>query len=114
MTSIGNDYGFVEIFRRQVEALCTPRDVVVGLSTSGNSQNVCTALAEAKRIGAFTICFTGMDGGEIVAVGDVALRVASKNTATIQEIHLLAGHILCDWVETAVCLKVAADGVTNE
>jgi D-sedoheptulose 7-phosphate isomerase len=103
LTSIGNDYGFNEIFRRQIQALCTPRDVVVGISTSGNSQNVCAALNEARAIGAFTACFTGIDGGKIAATVDVVLRVASADTARVQEAHILAGHILCDWVELAVC-----------
>ena len=103
LTAIGNDYGFHEIFRRQVQALCTPTDVVVGISTSGNSQNVCAALKEAREIGAFTACFTGIDGGEMAGIGDVVLKIASKDTARIQEAHILAGHILCDWVESAVC-----------
>jgi D-sedoheptulose 7-phosphate isomerase len=103
ITAIGNDYGFVEIFRRQVEAICNAGDVIVGISTSGNSKNVGAALTEAKKIGAFAACFTGMDGGEIAAVSHVALRVASKTTARIQEAHILAGHILCDWVELAIC-----------
>jgi D-sedoheptulose 7-phosphate isomerase len=115
LTSIGNDYGFDEIFRRQVEALCDPEDIVIGMSTSGNSQNVCAALAEAKKIGAFTVCFTGMDGGKIATVGDVAVRVASKDAARIQEVHLLAGHILCDWIETAICQEAATTVVaTND
>ena len=103
LTAIGNDYGFNEIFSRQIQALCVSRDVVVGISTSGNSQNVCAALIEAKKLGAFTACFTGSYGGELATIGDVALKIASKDTARIQEAHILAGHILCDWVELAVC-----------
>jgi D-sedoheptulose 7-phosphate isomerase len=103
LTAVGNDYGFIEIFRRQVEALCTPRDVVVGISTSGNSENVRGALEEAKKIGAFTGSFTGIDSGKIGLVSDAALRVVSNDTARIQEVHILAGHILCDWVEMEVC-----------
>ena len=103
LTAIGNDYGFDEVFRRQVEALCSSRDVVVGISTSGNSRNVCAALNEAKRIGAFTVCFTGRGGGEMAKLCDVALQIASKDTARIQEAHILAGHVLCDWIELAVC-----------
>lgn len=102
LTAIGNDYGFDEVFCRQVQALCAPGDVVVGISTSGNSRNVCAALNEAKGIGAFTACFTGGDGGEMAGIADVALKVASKDTARIQEAHILAGHILCDWVELAI------------
>jgi D-sedoheptulose 7-phosphate isomerase len=103
LTAIGNDFSFDEIFRRQVEALCTAGDVVVGISTSGNSKNVCAALGEAKKIGAFTVSFTGSDGGDIMTISDATLRVASKDTARIQEVHILAGHLLCDWVELAVC-----------
>jgi D-sedoheptulose 7-phosphate isomerase len=107
LTAIGNDYGFDEIFRRQIQALCAPADVVVGISTSGNSRNVSAALREAKEIGAFTACFTGSDGGELAAIGDLVLQVASKDTARIQEAHILAGHILCDWVEMAICAEDA-------
>ena len=107
LTAIGNDYGYHEIFRRQVEALCTSRDVVVGISTSGNSQNVCAALKEARKMGAFTVSFTGLTGGELATIANVALKVASKDTARIQEAHILVGHLLCDWVELAVCSEDA-------
>ena len=107
LTAIGNDYGFDEVFRRQVQALCSPGDVVVGISTSGNSRNVCAALKEAKEIGAFTACFTGVDGGEMAGIADLAFKAASKDTARIQEAHILAGHILCDWVELAICAEEA-------
>jgi D-sedoheptulose 7-phosphate isomerase len=103
LTSIGNDFGFDEIFGRQVNALCAPDDVVVGISTSGNSKNVCTALKEAKKIGAFTACLTGMDGGNAATISDRTLCIASKDTARIQEAHIFAGHVLCDLVELAVC-----------
>jgi D-sedoheptulose 7-phosphate isomerase len=103
LTAIGNDFSFDEIFSRQVEALCTAGDVVVGISTSGNSKNVCLALTEAKKIGAFTVSFTGSNGDRITRISDAAFRVASKDTARIQEVHILAGHLLCDWVELAVC-----------
>lgn len=103
LTAIGNDYGYDEIFRRQVEALCTSRDLIVGISTSGNSQNVCVALKEARKMGAFTVSFTGMTGGELAMIANIALKVASKDTARIQEAHILVGHLLCDWVELAVC-----------
>jgi D-sedoheptulose 7-phosphate isomerase len=104
LTAIGNDYGFDEIFSRQIQALCGRGDVVMGISTSDNSRNVCGALIEAKKIGAFTACFTGSNGGQLAATADITLKIASKDTARIQEAHILAGHILCDWVECAVCL----------
>ncbi len=102
LTAIGNDYGFQDVFRRQVEALCGPEDVVIGISTSGNSKNVCEALHEARRIGAFTAAFTGADGGQLVDTSDLLFKVASRDTARIQEAHILAGHILCDWIELAI------------
>jgi D-sedoheptulose 7-phosphate isomerase len=112
ITAIGNDYGFDQIFRRQVEALCAPGDVVVGISTSGNSQNVCLALMEAKKRGAFTISFTGANGGKLLSFSDLALRIASEETARIQEAHILTGHLLCDLVEQALCSGQAiAEGV---
>lgn len=103
LTAIGNDYGYERVFQRQVEALCAKGDVLVGISTSGSSKNVCAALQTARQIGAFTVAFTGQSGGEIAAIADVALRIPSKDTARIQEGHMLCGHMLCDWVERCVC-----------
>jgi D-sedoheptulose 7-phosphate isomerase len=103
LTAIGNDYCFNDIFRRQVEALGLAGDVVVGISTSGDSENIYAALAEAKKIGAYTVCFTGIGPGRIAGIADVTLRVESNDTARIQEVHILVGHLLCDWVELAVC-----------
>jgi D-sedoheptulose 7-phosphate isomerase len=103
LTAVGNDYGFEEIFRRQVEALCARGDVVVGISTSGNSRNVCLALEEAKRMGAYTVAFTGQGGGAMIGIADATIAIPSKDTARIQEAHALCGHMLCDWVEACVC-----------
>src|SRR5271156_6096847 len=103
LTSVANDYGFDDIFRRQVEALCVEGDVVVGISTSGNSRNVCTALQAAREGGAFTVAFTGADGGAVASIAEATLYVASKDAARIQEAHILCGHILCDWVELSIC-----------
>jgi D-sedoheptulose 7-phosphate isomerase len=103
LTAVGNDYGYERVFQRQVEALCTKGDVLVGISTSGSSKNVWAALQTARQIGAFTVAFTGQGGGEIATIADVALRVPSKDTARIQEAHILCGHMVCDWVERAVC-----------
>jgi D-sedoheptulose 7-phosphate isomerase len=99
LTAIGNDYGYDHVFRRQIEALCAAGDVVVGLSTSGNSKNVCSALEAARDLGAFTVAFTGESGGRAADVADISLRVSSKDTARIQEGHILCGHMICDWVE---------------
>lgn len=109
LTAIGNDYGYEQVFRRQVEALCVEGDVLVGLSTSGNSRNVCLALEAARSLGAVTVAFTGAGGGAMKHVADLALCVASKDTARIQEGHILCGHMLCDWVELEVCARRAPE-----
>jgi D-sedoheptulose 7-phosphate isomerase len=103
VTAIGNDYGYEHVFRRQIESLCTPRDVVVGLSTSGKSRNVFLALETAKSIGAFTVAFTGQGGGTMADIADETLRIASQETPRIQEGHILCGHMLCDYIEICVC-----------
>jgi D-sedoheptulose 7-phosphate isomerase len=110
LTAIGNDYGYEEVFRRQVEALCLAGDVVVGISTSGKSKNVRLALEAAKKLGAFTVAFTGVDGGAMATIADETLRIASKDTARIQEGHILCGHMLCEWVE----LKVSEISLTEK
>src|SRR5271169_5304405 len=107
LTAIANDCGFAEIFDRQLEALCAPGDVVVGISTSGKSRNVCAALERARELGAFTVAMTGESGGHLASYADACLRVASSDTARIQEGHILFGHILCEWVELATCIDHA-------
>ncbi|TCJ15451.1 SIS domain-containing protein [Parasulfuritortus cantonensis] len=99
LTSVGNDYGYEHIFARQVEALCTAADVVVGISTSGNSRNVLLAIAKAREIGAYTVGLLGGRGGQLKETCDLALVVGSDDTARVQEAHILIGHILCDLVE---------------
>jgi D-sedoheptulose 7-phosphate isomerase len=103
LTAIANDYGYERVFERQVEALCTKGDVLVGISTSGSSKNVCAALKSARKSGAFTVAFTGQGGGAMASVADITLSIASKDTARIQEGHILCGHMLCDWIELHVC-----------
>jgi D-sedoheptulose 7-phosphate isomerase len=103
LTAVGNDYGFERIFQRQVEALCNKGDVLVGISTSGSSKNVYAALQTARQIGARTIAFTGQGGGTIATVADISLCIASKDTARIQEAHIVCGHMVCDWIERCVC-----------
>ena len=103
LTAVGNDYGFEAIFARQIEALCQPGDVVVGLTTSGKSRNVCNAIQCARRLGAFTVGLTGESGGNLATLADACLRVASHDTARIQECHILFGHALCDRVESELC-----------
>jgi D-sedoheptulose 7-phosphate isomerase len=107
LTSIANDYGYEDVFRRQVEALCSVGDVAVGISTSGNSKNVCRALEEARKRGAFTVAMTGEGGGLLASIADAILCMPSRDTARIQEGHILCGHMLCDWVEIAICQQAA-------
>ena len=109
LTAIANDCGFAEVFDRQLEALCAPGDVVVGISTSGKSRNVCAALERARKLGAFTVAMTGESGGRLAGFADICLRVASSDTARIQEGHILFGHILCEWVELATCINHAVE-----
>lgn len=99
LTSVGNDYDFQNIFSRQVEALVNEGDVVVGISTSGNSKNVVNALTTAKEIGAVTIGLTGAGGGVMNELCDVCIKVPSKVTARIQEGHIMIGHIICELVD---------------
>jgi D-sedoheptulose 7-phosphate isomerase len=99
LTAVANDFGYEEVFRRQVESLVQPADVVVGISTSGLSENVIRGLMEAKKIGAKTIGLTGGNGGEFASLVDLVLKVQSENTQRIQECHILVGHILCGIVE---------------
>ena len=102
LTAIGNDYGYERIFQRQVEALCQTGDVLVGLSTSGNSQNVCLALKAARELGARTIAFTGQNGGAMAEIAEMALQIPSTETPRIQEAHILCGHMLCDYIESRI------------
>ncbi len=99
LTAVGNDYGFDHVFSRQVEALANPGDVLIGISTSGNSRNVKLALEVGRKIGAKTIGLLGRDGGEIAQLVDLNLTVPSSETPRIQEAHLVIIHILCDLVE---------------
>ncbi|ADC89864.1 sugar isomerase (SIS) [Thermocrinis albus DSM 14484] len=99
LTALGNDYGFESIFERQVEALCMPGDVVIGITTSGNSPNVVRALAKAHDLGALTVAFTGRNGGKVVDVAHYSFVVPSYETPRIQECHITLGHVLCEIVE---------------
>jgi D-sedoheptulose 7-phosphate isomerase len=99
LTALGNDYGFEAVFRRQVEALAGPGDVVIGISTSGSSLNVREALLLARERGCRTVGFLGRDGGTIKGIVDLDLTVPSQDTPRIQEGHITIIHILCDLVE---------------
>jgi D-sedoheptulose 7-phosphate isomerase len=99
LTSIGNDSSFSELFARQIEALGRPRDIALGISTSGRSPNVVRALGVARRAGLLTAALLGGDGGAAAREADYPLIVPGDDTARIQEVHLLAGHVLCRRVE---------------
>lgn len=99
ITSIGNDYSFDEVFSKQVKALGTEGDILLGLSTSGNSSNVIEAVKAARKRGIYTVCFTGDTGGRLESLVNLSFMVKSKVTARIQETHIFAGHILCQLVD---------------
>ena len=105
LTAAGNDYGFDEIFARQVAAFGLPGDVLICLTTSGKSRNVKRALEEAKARKLKTIAFLGRDGGSTIGLADVDLLVASDSTARIQEAHKLLLHILCETIESRLAQK---------
>ena len=99
LTACANDFGYESVFARQVEGLCQPQDVVVGISTSGTSANVVKGLEAARKSGVATVSFTGRDARDCGNLADFTLCAPSEVTARIQECHLLAGHIICDLVE---------------
>ena len=101
LTAIGNDYGFDRIFDRQVEALVREGDLLIGISTSGNSLNILSALLLAKEMGAKSLGFSGKGGGKLNFACDLNLVVPSDDTPRIQEMHILIGHILCQAVDEA-------------
>ena len=99
LTSIGNDYGYDRVFDRQVEALANIGDLIIGISTSGNSKNIINALKLGREIGCKTLGFSGHDGGDMNNVCDINLVVPSDETPRIQEMHILFGHIICQLID---------------
>jgi len=99
LTALANDYGFETVFSRQVEALAREGDVVIGISTSGNSENVIRAVRRANEIGAVTLGLLGRDGGQLKDQVQLPIVVPSDDTARIQETHITIGHILCELLE---------------
>ena len=99
ITSIGNDYDFSEIFSKQIRAIGQAGDVAWGISTSGSSSNVIKALEVAKKMGMITIGMTGKDGGDIAKMVDYSLNVSSSSTPRIQEVHITAGHVICEMID---------------
>jgi D-sedoheptulose 7-phosphate isomerase len=102
LTALGNDYSFDCVFSRQLEGLCRQNDVVICISTSGNSSNILKAAKVAKQKGAYVVGFIGHQGGQLAQLVDDCLIVPSDCTPRIQEMHSLMGHTLCEWIERAV------------
>ncbi len=107
LTAIGNDYGYDQIFSRQLEGMGRSGDIFIGISTSGNSNNIIKAFEVAKAKNITTVALVGRDGGEMAKMADISLVVPSHQTPRIQESHILIGHILCDIIEK----EVFGDGV---
>ena len=99
ITSIANDYRYEEVFSKQIRALGVKGDILLGLSTSGKSENILSAMRTAMEMGLYTVGFTGGDGGGMLKLVDLALVVENNKTPRIQEAHIMAGHLLCELVE---------------
>ncbi|MCD6219303.1 D-sedoheptulose 7-phosphate isomerase [Candidatus Calescamantes bacterium] len=102
LTSIGNDFSFDDVFKRQVEAIGKEGDLLIAISTSGNSKNVIEAVKQAKKMDIFTIGFTGKDGGKLAEICDLVVKVPSSNTPRIQEMHITLFHAICGIVEEII------------
>jgi D-sedoheptulose 7-phosphate isomerase len=103
LTAIGNDYGYAEVFARQLRGVGRRGDVLVGLSTSGNSANVIAAIEAAREMGIVTLGMTGMNRGRMDDLSDILIKVPATRTNRIQEMHIAVGHMLCGFVEDALC-----------
>ncbi len=99
LTAVANDYSFEDVYSRLLEGISKPGDILIGISTSGNSKNIIKALQTAKLINLHTISFTGLNGGLMKNYSDYLLDIPSENTPRIQECHILVGHIICQMVE---------------
>ncbi len=102
MTAVANDYGYDLIYSRMINGSCQKGDILVGLSTSGNSKNIVNAFKKAKELGVITVALTGETGGEMKALADYLLNVPSSDTPRIQECHIMLGHIICEIVEATI------------
>lgn len=102
LTAVGNDFGFENIFSRQIDCLGNPGDVAFGISTSGNSVNVLQGFESGKKNNLHTVAFLGKDGGKIANSVDTPLIISIDQTPRIQEIHILAGHIICELIENSL------------
>jgi D-sedoheptulose 7-phosphate isomerase len=103
LTAIANDYSYDEVFARQLRGIGRRGDLLVGLSTSGNSANVVKAVEAARDIGIVTLVLTGQKGGRMAEIADHVIRVPATRTNSIQEMHIVVGHMLCGFVEEALC-----------
>lgn len=108
ITAIGNDFGYDQVFSKQVRALGKPKDILVGISTSGNSENVVKAFEAARENAVTTIGLTGKDGGKMAELSDVLINVPENSTALVQEIHITVGHLLCGLVDYFLFENAAA------
>lgn len=103
LTAAGNDYGFERIFSRQIESLVAPQDVLVALSTSGDSPNILRGIEAGRARGAYLVAFTGETGGKLAGKVDLLLNVPSRDSQRIQECHIAIGHIACALIEQSAC-----------
>jgi D-sedoheptulose 7-phosphate isomerase len=103
LTAIANDYSYADVFARQLRGIGRKSDLLVGISTSGNSANVIKAVEAAKAMGMATVVLTGEGGGRLAELADVAIRVPAQRTNSVQEMHIAIGHILCGIVEDTLC-----------
>jgi len=110
LTAIGNDYGYDKVFSRQMEGMGSEGDLFIGISTSGNSENIINAINAAKAKGVTTVALVGRDGGEMARLADYAIIVPSNATPRIQESHILIGHMICDIIEK----ELFGDGVSED
>ena len=110
ITCIANDYGFEELFARQVRAHGRKGDVAIAISTSGRSQNVILGIEAAREAGLTTVALTGGDGGNLAPIVDIAIVVPSTTTARIQECHITIGHVLCEYVDSKLLAKDGGPG----
>ena len=108
LTAIGNDYGYDAVFSRQLDGMGQDGDIFIGISTSGNSQNLINAFEVAKKKNILSVALVGKDGGEMAKKADIAIVVPSDSTPRIQESHILIGHIICDIIEK----EIFGDGVS--
>ena len=102
LTAVANDYGYDLIYSRMIDGSCRAGDVLIGISTSGNSKNICNAFRKAKELGVITVAMTGESGGEMKQMADYLINVPSADTPRIQESHIMIGHILCEIVEASI------------